>query len=394
MFKNIIKILSSHIIVKSLSLANIAIVLIFLSIKDFGEYSYLLLLLHLGAIIVDPFISSYLVDYKVFNFDRFNFGVLFFTILLMPLFFCIIYSLNFNLNIYLYMSFMMTYVMSAYLKSYLNVKERYYNYGIVDVARQLSVFLTTIIFFYLIKGENYLKLLELNYFISFFAMLFLSILFIKNREVEFKITLSKLKHLLKNSKFLIFYTALVPFISFIDSYFVETYLSEESLGMYSFSLKIYNVSLMLVIPIFTVLNIKQIEIAKDNNYKLFVKKNLKKVFLFSFILFFLALFFNYIITHYIYIEYKASFINTNILMLGAFITYVTLPFSFLIAYRRYKYLFLLGTFAIFFNVIVNYFFIEKYGMNIAAFSTFLSQLIINLGSAIFSYVLLNKKDEN
>lgn len=394
MFKNIIKILSSHIIVKSLGLANIAIVLFFLSIKQFGEYSYLLLLLHMGAIIVDPFLSSYLVDYKTFNYKRFNFGVLFLSIILMPLFFIIIYNINKSLNLCLYTYFMITFITGTSLKSYLNIKERYYNYGIVDVVRQLSIFLTTIIFFYVAKGEDYLKLLELNYFISFIAMLFLSILFVKKDEVEFKITTGRLKHLLQSSKFLILYTALIPFISFIDSYFVDNYLSEEALGIYSFSLKIYNISLMLVIPIFTVLNIKQIEIAKDNNYRLFVRNNFKKVFLFSFVIFIGAICFNYIITNYVYTEYKASFINTNILMLGAFITYVTLPFSFLIAYRRYKYLLLLGILAIFFNVIINYFFIKEYGMNTAAFATFLSQLIINLGSAIFSYLLLNKKDED
>ncbi|QXP63431.1 hypothetical protein H0I29_04895 [Polaribacter sp. R2A056_3_33] len=394
MFKNIFKILSSHIIVKSLGLANIAVVLIFLSIKDFGEYSYSLLLLHLGAIIIDPFLSSYLVDFKTYSYKKFNFGILFLSILLAPLFFYIISHLNPKLNLYLFFLFITTFIIGTSLKSYLNVKERYYNYGIVDVVRQVSIFGTTILFFYVLDSNNYLELLEINYLVSFLAMVFLGVLFVKKREVEFSITFDKLKTLLFRSKFLIFYTALIPFISFIDSYFVDAYLSEKSLGIYSFSLKVYNISLMLVVPIFTVLNIKQIEIAKNDDYILFVKKSFKKVLLFSFALFLIAILFNFIITHYIYKEYIISFWNTNILMLGAFITYVTLPFSFLIAYRKYKYLFSLGVLAILFNIIVNYFFIEKYGMRIAAFSTFLSQLIINLGSAILSYILLNKKNEN
>lgn len=394
MFKNIFKILSSHIIVKSLGLANIAVVLIFLSIKDFGEYSYSLLLLHLGAIIIDPFLSSYLVDFKTYSYKKFNFGILFLSILLAPLFFYIISHLNPKLNLYLFFLFITTFIIGTSLKSYLNVKERYYNYGIVDVVRQVSIFGTTILFFYVLDSNNYLELLEINYLVSFLAMVFLGVLFVKKREVEFSITFDKLKTLLFRSKFLIFYTALIPFISFIDSYFVDTYLTEVDLGIYSFSLKVYNISLMLVVPIFTVLNIKQIEIAKNDDYILFVKKSFKKVLLFSFALFLIAILFNFIITHYLYKEYIISFWNTNILMLGAFITYVTLPFSFLIAYRKYKYLFSLGVLAILFNIIVNYFFIEKYGMRIAAFSTFLSQLIINLGSAILSYVLLNKKNEN
>lgn len=67
---------------------------------------------------------------------------------------------------------------------------------------------------------------------------------------------------------------------------------------------------------------------------------------------------------------------------------MALPFSFLIAYRKYKYLFFLGVVAILLNIFINYFFIAKYGMIIAAFSTFLSQFVINFGAAFFSYYLL------
>ena len=160
-------------------------------------------------------------------------------------------------------------------------------------------------------------------------------------------------------------------------------------------LKVYNISLMLVVPIFTVLNIKQIEIAKEGNYMLFVKKSFKKVIFFSSMIFLVTLLFNWLITNYIYLEYKSSFWNTNILLFGSFITYITLPFSFLIAYRKYRYLFALGIIAVLFNILINYFFIEKYGMLVASFSTFLCQIIINLGAAIISFFLFrNSKNEN
>ena len=152
---------------------------------------------------------------------------------------------------------------------------------------------------------------------------------------------------------------------------------------------------MLVVPIFTVLNIRQIEIAKGNNYLAFVQDKFKKVFLFSTIIFIGAIFFNWIITSFIYVEYKSSFWISNILMFGSYVTYLTLPFSFLIAYRKYKHLFFLGIIAISFNIVINYFFIKKNGMFIVAFSTLFSQLIINLGAAVFSYFLLsNDKNEN
>ncbi|MCL7761851.1 oligosaccharide flippase family protein [Polaribacter sp. Z014] len=395
MFKNIFKILSSHIVVKSLGLVNIAIVLFFLSVEDFGNYSYSLLLLNLIAVIVDPFLSSYLVDYKTFNYKKFNFGILILSIILSPAFYFIISYLNKDLNLITYMLFTATFLVGTSLKSYLNVKERYYSYGIVDIIRQLGIFFTTIIFFYILDSNNYIELLEFNYLVTFLAMISIAIVFLKKEEIEFNINFTRLKNQTIQSKFLIFYTALVPFISFIDSYFVDAYLTEEDLGIYSFSLKIYNISLMLVVPIFTVLNIKQIEIAKENNYLTFISKNFKKVILFSVVIFLGTFLFNWIITNYIYLEYKSSFWNTNILMFGSFITYITLPFSFLIAYRKYKYLFTLGVLAILFNIIINYFFIEKYGMMIAAFSTLLSQLIINFGAAFLSYILLrNNKNEN
>jgi len=395
MFKNIAKIFTSHIVVKTIGLANIAFVLFFLSVKDFGEYSYLFLLLNLVAVIIDPLLSAYLVDSITLNYKKYNFGILIISLILTPFFYFFINFFYNKLSVTLFILFSATYFISAILKSYLNSKERYYNYGIVDVVRQLSVFCTTVFFFYFLNSNSYIELLEFNYLVSFIGMILIAIIFLKKEEIEFIINFSRLKKQTFQSKFLIFYTALIPFISFIDSYFVDAYLTKDDLGIYSFSLKVYNISLMLVVPIFTVLNIKQIEIAKEGNYMLFVKKSFKKVIFFSSMIFLVTLLFNWLITNYIYLEYKSSFWNTNILLFGSFITYITLPFSFLIAYRKYRYLFALGIIAVLFNILFNYFFIEKYGMLVASFSTFLCQIIINLGAAIISFFLLrNSKNEN
>jgi len=124
----------------------------------------------------------------------------------------------------------------------------------------------------------------------------------------------------------------------------------------------------------------------------FLKKNFKKVLGFSTVIFLLALIANLIITDFIFTDYRESFWSTTILLCGSFITYISLPFSFLIAYRKYKQLFLLGVLAISTNILINYFFINEYGILIAAFATFLSQLIINLGAAILSYIILHKRE--
>ena len=388
MLKNIIKIFTSHLIVKAIGILNIVIVLLYFSIENFGNYSFTLLVLNLFSITVDPILSSYLVDYKVFNYNRYNFGILVITLFLGVLSYFLIDALILNIPIVLFILFSLTYVVSASLKSYLNIKDRYYNYGIVDVVRQLCILATTVIYFYGLKYNDYLQLLELNYLISSIAMILLAILFLKKAEIEFSLQFQKLKKLLFNSKFLIFYIAIVPLITFIDSYFVESFLTEEDLGMYSFSIKIYSISLMLVVPIFTILNIKQIEIAKENNYLNFIRGNFKKTGSLSLVILVLSILFNWVLVNSVYTIYRESFWITNILILGSFITYISLPFSFLIAYRKYKYLFGLGVLAILLNIFINYFFIAKYGMIVAAISTFISQFIINFGAAIFSYYLL------
>ena len=120
MIKNIAKILTSHIIVKTIGLANIAFVLFFLSIKDFGDYSYLFLMLNLVAIIIDPFLSAYLIDSKTFDFNKYNFGIIIIGLLLSPFFYFLVKIINNNLSILLFVLFTGTYFFSAILKSYLN----------------------------------------------------------------------------------------------------------------------------------------------------------------------------------------------------------------------------------------------------------------------------------
>ena len=391
MLKNIAKIFSSHVIVKALGLFNIAITLNFLSVQEFGSYSYSLLLLHLISIIVDPFLSAHLTDIKMFNYKKYNFGTLALTLLLLPLFYVFLNLFHTEITPVLFLAFSMTFIFSASLKSYLNVRERYYQYGSVDVLRQLSIFLSTLMFFYVVKKSNIIELLEYNYILSAIVMFLLFIVFIKKKEINFSIKKRTLKKLTTGSRFLILYLAIVPLISFIDSYFVEKYLSDTDLGLYSFSLKIYMLSMMLIVPIFTVLNIRQIEVAKQKNYSSFLEQNIKKVSTYSIVFIFFIMIANWVIVTYVFPAYKASLVNTMILLCAAFVSYITIPFSFLIASRKYKYLFVIALIAITSSLLINYFFIKHYGTLIAALSTLTSQIIINLGAAILSYFLFYKK---
>tara|TARA_R110001592_G_scaffold81093_19_gene240997 strand:+ start:3647 stop:4831 length:1185 start_codon:yes stop_codon:yes gene_type:complete len=393
MLKSVAKIFSSHIVVKALGLLNVIIILSFFSVEEFGKYSYLLVLLHLVGVIIDPFLSAYFVDFKTYNYKKYNFGVLVLSLVFSFIFYFIIYSLNNELTFSLFALFYFTFMIGTGLKSFLNAKEKYFNYGLVDVIRQLSIFVSTLLYFYLFSSENYIFLLELNYALSLISIIILFVVFVHKNEIHFDFRFLTLKTLTLNSKFLILHIAILPFVAFIDSYFVEKYLTGQDLGLYSFSLKVYSISLLLFAPILTVLNVKQIEIAKEKSYLLFLKKNLKKVFVLSTILLIVVVIINLVITQYVYLDYKNSFLDTSILLLAAYVSYISMPFSFLIAYRKYKQLFFLGISGIGINILINFLFIEKYGTTTAAFSTFFAQLVINFGSAILSYILLKRNHE-
>jgi len=392
MLKNITKIASSHIVVKALGLANIGLILHFFSVKEFGAYSFLLVLLHLVAVIIDPFLSAYLVDFKTYDFKKFNIGILTLSLILAPFLFVLLNQINTEVSLGLFLLFMGTFLIATSLKTYLNIKEYYYRYGLVDVMRQLSIFGSTLLFFYVLKMRDYTSLLLINYATSAIVMLVACFAFVKKGLLEFNIQGSTLQKFTKESKFLIAYVAIVPLMAFIDSFFVEKYLTAQDLGLYSFSLKVYNISLLLAVPVFTVLNIKQIAIAKEKEYTAFLNKNKRKVVLFSLLIFSGSVFLNWLLTQYVFPAYSDSFIDTTILLAAACISYVAMPFSFLIAYRRYKWLFALAVFAVLVNSAVNYFWIATYGTVVAATATFMAQLILTMGAAIVSYVLLYNKE--
>ncbi len=392
MFKNIAKIFSSHIVVKTIALVNIAIILNVLNVDDFGEYSYYLVLLHLVAIVVDPFFTSYLFDYKLFNYKRYNFGIIIIPIFLLIPFSFLLYYIKDNLNIVIFILFCSYYISNAVLKSFLNAKEQYLKYGLVDVYRQVGIILSTLVVFYVLNRSDFLTLLIANYSTALVFSIFSYFFFVKKKDIQIQINESVFKKVLTKSKYLILYLALIPLISFIDSYFIDNNLTGKDLGLYSFSLKIFSISLLIVIPISTVLSIKQIELAKEDGYWHFFKTNRKRVFQISLLVFIGAVLFNWIIVTFFYTEYESSYWSTNILLCTSFITYLSIPFSFLMAYRKYQALFLLALIGVFIDIVINYLFIEDYGIIAAAMATFISLTIINFGRAFLSYRFLNKKN--
>ena len=179
MFKSISKIFSSHVAVKIIGLANIAITLSFLTVDNFGEYSYYLVLLQLVSITCDPFFSSYLQDFRTYNYQKYNLGILIFPIILLPFFYLVILKFKSDFKLIIFILFCCFYILSAVLKSFLNAKERYSEYGLVDVFRQTSIFISTIAVFYFFKNDDFIFLLTVNYVVALSVILILFIILIK-----------------------------------------------------------------------------------------------------------------------------------------------------------------------------------------------------------------------
>lgn len=390
MFKNILKIFSSHIVVKALGLLNVVIIINALSLKNFGEYSYYLVTLGLITIIVNPIFSSYLIEFRINEFKKFNFGLLVVPLILItPFYFGISYLKN-QVNFSIFILFSFTYILYAVLKYYLNVKEKYFEYGIVDITLQLIILVSSIIVIYAYQSNDFIFLLFFTYSATFTSSIILYFILVKRKDFEFSIDYNRIKTLVLKSKYFIFYSVITPFIAFIDSYFIDNYLLESELGYYSFSLKLFNISMMLIVPITTVLNIEQIKIAKQDNYWVFVNDNFKKVLSLASVFFIAAVLVNIIVLWFVFPEYKPSFWTTNVLLATSFIIYLCLPFSFLMAYKKYKQLFKLALTAIVIDIIINFLFIEQFGVIASAFATFFAYFIINFGGAIMSFVLLKK----
>jgi O-antigen/teichoic acid export membrane protein len=179
-------------------------------------------------------------------------------------------------------------------------------------------------------------------------------------------------------------------MSFIGMYFVEKYIDNYELGLYAFSLKIYAVSMIGLAPMLTVLRIRQIDIARESEFKAFFKRNIKKVTWFASGFYALSLIGTLILTYIFFQEYKSSIAATVILVSTSFFSYLTIPFSFLMAFRKYKIVFLLSLISLFLNISINYFFIPMYGIVAAATSHFISFSMINVSGAVCTILIFAK----
>ena len=385
--RNVIRVLSGDIISRVIALGSVFLLTQHLTVKEFGEYNYLFSVLSLTTIISVTFLSAYLQDYKQLKYNFFDGGIILIPIFLTPLFIFLLKTFFFiDLNLLAAIIFCSNFITLNFIKTYLNVTERYHSYSLVNIFQQLSIIITVIFFTIFLDSHDVTLILKLNYLIAFIITISFFVLFVFKRKdfiFSFKI-INKLKFIW-NSKFYILYFSVLSIVNFTDLYFVKNMLDEISLGYYSFSLKMFNISLVALGPILTVVRIKQIDVINEKKPIQFFKNNFKKIFLMSVFHTIIFLTFSFVLIKFYFTQYNNSFISIVIFAACSFISYITIPFSFLLAMRKYFLIFIIVTISLLINILLNIKFIPIYGINGAAFSTLFTHFFLNTSNVIISY---------
>ncbi len=390
MIKNILLILSSDLISKLIGVLSIFMLAKLLSVGEFGRYNYIIMVLTLYAIAIKPFATAYMRDFKFHGYKNYDLSYnIFSIILLVPLGLIFYYILD-TVSVFLIFLFAFHQLLIINLLTYLNAFEMYKQYAFLNFLQNfVTLFIVSFFyFFYLNSDTGVEQILIVIYSSILLAYAFAAKKLFKN--IIFNINIKNNILFFKSSVFLIGYTMIMPLTGFMDMYFIDNYLSEYDLGLYAFSLKIFAIALVGLSPLLTVLRIKQIDRLKEKNVLEYVSKNFIKVFLSAFAFSVIIIIGAYILTTSFFIEYNESLLATYILIATAFVSYVTIPFSFLMAARRYKEVFVIGVIALMINFIVNFYFIEQFGILAAATSTFLAHSFINITFFILSMIYFKK----
>lgn len=391
MIKKVFTVLTGDVLAKILALIITFLLAKNLSVGNFGIYNYLLGILGLTGIVITPFSNIYLRDHRYFQFEKYDFSYIWISLILSVIFFGVLKNFIYPIPWYLFL-FVIAYILLEAGKSYFNSYEEYVKFSMLYVLRETGIFAAIAYFIFILNTKTPTLLIFWAQFISLVLMMLYLFISIDKKKINFRIDLSFIRKAYSDSCYLIFYWSLLPIIGFMDMFFVKKYLNDYDLGLYAFSLKLYQISLIGLAPMLTVLNIKQIDVARDLRYVGFFKRNIKKVSVLAFAFYLLCLLMVFLITFFFFKEYKPSFWATVILVSTSFFSYLTLPFSFLMAFRRYKLVFINSVAALMLNFIINYRFIPVYGIIAAAFATFAAHLFINLSGFIWSYVLFGKGD--
>jgi len=393
MIKNILTVLSGDLFAKVFGVAITFILAKNLSIENFGTYNYIIMLLGLSSIIVQPFANTYLRDHRFYQFEKYNCSYIWISFCLAPLFYFIVYNFAHPLSWYVFVIFFVNFIIQVIGNNYFNVYEMYRNYRLLNVFHQGAILVAITVVLFVLDLKNINFIIASAFGTSSVLLILLIVVKVDNHKLNFNINVPLLKRTYGDSIYLVLYWSILPIMSFVGMYFVEKYINNYELGLYAFSLKLYAVSMIGLAPMLTVLRIRQIDVARKSEFKAFFKRNIQKATLFASGFYALSLIGAFILTYIFFQEYKSSITATLILVSTSFFSYLMIPFNFLMAFRKYEIVFLLSLIALFLNIGINYFFIPVYGIIAAAFANFIAHSFLNTMGAVLSYIYFYKRDQ-
>lgn len=391
MLKNILSVLTGDIAAKFFSFLTIIFLTKTLSVPEFGIYNYTISLLGLVSISIEPFANSYLRDHRYYSLRKYNYSYILFAFMIGLAIFFFIDTFIKDITFPLFLVFALNYYIVAMAKNYYNVQENYKHFSIVNILQQLSLLAIIFVLVYFWKITDADILISYSYLLSF--IIILTYLYKRiNREhfsADFKYFLSG--RYFKDSFYLLLYWCILPILAFTDLYFIHKFLGNYELGLYSIASKFYMISLIALTPLLTVIRIKQIDVVKEDGINNYYKKMFFKA-LFSALGMLLSMVVVVLLSlKYVFPEYSGATAASLILILSSFFSYLFIPFSFLLALRKYSMVFIISLAALCINLLVNFFFVPRYGIIASSSATFLTQFSINFFNALATYVLIKKR---
>lgn len=267
--------------------------------------------------------------------------------------------------------------------SYFQAREFYSEAGIVNNLKSLIILLV-IGLIYSVFNEIPVRLLFMSYIFTNMSINIFVCIRILSMEKSGTVLqgLCHIRGIFKDSVYILIYITLLNAFNYLDVFFIKIFCSDLAVAEYGIAYKYYALLLTLLPAIQVVKNIdtSRPEII-DNacERKKMVIRWIKKITPLAFVLILLGIPTTYIVFPIINgSQYDGAINAFIILMLGAMISYITSPnVNVMLATKKGAVICMFALCAFIVNVVGNYIFIPRYGINAAATTTVISNFIFN-----------------
>lgn len=384
-----LKLVSSQFLAKVVGLFTTFLLINKLPVEDYGLYQFYLVTLTLSTAIINPVLSAYSRDFYAFSYSEYDFKFLTIPIIILP-FLLYFFVISYDISLSLVLIFTSYILLQVNIISFTNVRKRFTASSIYSALDAIFILLGVFIYinFSQSSTEHVEEFLESVYTFPLGLSVIMLFYLVKTDKniFSFSIDFKFSYNLIRDSRYLIFYLSSLPLINYISLWFIKSYLSETELGEFSFAMKMYAISLFFLPSIISILKTKQIDVVKSNCYRQYHERYFKIISALSVLFVILiSIVFFYVKDEFFY-EYRETYFYIFVLFISSGLSYILLPFSFLIPMRRYKDVFYISLITVITCLLFNWMFISEIGLWAPVLSTLISQFIINFSN----YSLSNK----